>query len=71
LPPELERRFRRARAAWAFFAAQPPGYRSLATYWVMSAKREETRTRRLEKLVECSAAQRRLPELARPARRGL
>jgi uncharacterized protein YdeI (YjbR/CyaY-like superfamily) len=71
LPPELERRFRRARAAWTFFAAQPPGYRSLATFWVVSAKREETRERRLEKLVECSAAGRRLPELARPARGGL
>lgn len=69
-PPELERRFRRARAAWTFFAAQPPGYRSLATYWVVSAKREETRARRLEKLVECSQEERRLPELARPGERG-
>lgn len=66
LPPELARRFRAEKAAWKFFAAQPPGYRSLATFWVVAAKREETRLRRLQKLVECSAARRRIPELARP-----
>jgi uncharacterized protein YdeI (YjbR/CyaY-like superfamily) len=65
--PALERRFRAARRAWSFFAAQPPGYRRLATYWVASAKREETRARRLAQLIECSAAGERLPGLARPA----
>jgi uncharacterized protein YdeI (YjbR/CyaY-like superfamily) len=68
LSPELARRFRAEKAAWGFFAAQPPGYRSVATFWVMSAKREPTRLRRLEKLIACSAAGRRLPELARPER---
>jgi uncharacterized protein YdeI (YjbR/CyaY-like superfamily) len=65
--PELERRFRAAPGAWRFFADQPPGYRRLATYWVVSAKRAETRQSRLEKLIDCCAAGRRLPELARPA----
>jgi uncharacterized protein YdeI (YjbR/CyaY-like superfamily) len=65
--PALERRFRAATRAWAFFAAQPPGYRQLATWWVASAKREETRARRLAQLIECSAAGERLPGLARPA----
>jgi uncharacterized protein YdeI (YjbR/CyaY-like superfamily) len=41
--------------AWAFFAAQPPGYQKLLTFWVMSAKQEETRLRRLKALVERSA----------------
>lgn len=65
-PPALARRFRAEEAAWKFFSEQPPGYRSLATFWVIAAKREATRLRRLQKLVECSAARRRIPELARP-----
>ena len=53
---EVERVFRASRKAWAFFGKQPPGYRRLMTFWVMSAKREETRKRRLEQLIERSAA---------------
>lgn len=64
--PALARRFRAAKRAWAFFEAQPPGYRRVATHWVTSAKRQETRLRRLAKLIDCSAAGERLPELARP-----
>ncbi len=58
------RRFRRNNEAWAFFQAQPPGYRKLATFWVMTAKREETRQRRLAKLIEDSAIGRRLAMLS-------
>ena len=47
-----EKAFRRHRAAWKFFGAQPPGYRRTVTHWVMSAKRDETRARRLAQLVE-------------------
>ena len=50
--------------AWAFFSAQPPGYRATATYWVVSAKRDQTRQRRLERLIADSAAGRRLAHLA-------
>jgi len=46
--------------AWAFFSAQPPSYRRLMTFWVVSAKREETRARRLAALIEDSAAGRRI-----------
>ena len=53
-------------AAWAFFSAQPPWYRRTATFWVMSAKREETRDRRLQALIEDSAAGRRVGPLRRP-----
>jgi uncharacterized protein YdeI (YjbR/CyaY-like superfamily) len=58
-----ERRFRAARAAWKWFEAQAPGYRRTAIFWVVSAKREETRRRRLEQLIECSAAGRAIPPL--------
>ena len=42
-----EARFKANRAAWEFFNAQPPGYRRMATWFVMSAKRDETRLKRL------------------------
>ena len=58
--PALEKRFRTNRKAWAFFEAQPPGYRRLMTWWVMSAKRQETRERRLGQLADASAEARRL-----------
>ena len=48
--------FRRHEAAWSFFEAQPPGYRNDAAWWVMQARREETRDRRLARLIESSAA---------------
>ena len=63
---ELERRFRRARSAWRFFQAQPPGYRRLATHYVTSAKRPETRERRLEVLIERSARGERLTQTLSP-----
>lgn len=56
------REFRRNKRAWAFFEGQPPGHRRLAAWYVMSAKREETRARRLARLVEASAAGRRLTD---------
>ncbi|HYH28035.1 MAG TPA: YdeI/OmpD-associated family protein [Actinomycetota bacterium] len=56
--------FRSNREAWGFFQAQPPGYRKNATFWVMSAKRQETRDRRLTKLIEDSENGRRLAMLA-------
>lgn len=65
----LERRFRRNRGAWQFWEAQPPGYRKAATWWVVSAKREETRLRRLQTLIEDSANGRRLAQVTSPARR--
>jgi uncharacterized protein YdeI (YjbR/CyaY-like superfamily) len=65
--PERERRFRAAESAWAWFTDQPPWYRRTATHWVMSAKREETRDRRLAQLIEDSAAGRAVGPLRRPA----
>ena len=61
--PEHEATFRAARAAWEWFQAQPPSYRTMATFWVMSAKRPETRSRRLATLIDCSGEGRRVPAL--------
>ena len=65
LPSEFEQRLRRNAAAWEWFSARPPGYRKTATHWVISAKREETRLRRLQQLIDCSAEGRNVPPLAR------
>lgn len=51
--------------AWAFWSAQPAGYRNQAIWWVVSAKREETRTRRLGTLIEDSASGLRIKQLRR------
>jgi uncharacterized protein YdeI (YjbR/CyaY-like superfamily) len=67
LSAEQERALRANRAAAAFFAAQPPWYRRTATHWVISAKREQTRQRRLEQLIEDSAQGRAIAPLAWPA----
>jgi uncharacterized protein YdeI (YjbR/CyaY-like superfamily) len=64
--PERERRLRANAAAWEHFSGQAPWYRRTATHWVMSAKREDTRDRRLQQLIEDSAAGRPVGPLARP-----
>jgi len=46
---------RRNQAAWKFFQAQPPSYRKMINWWIVSAKREETRLKRLETLIKTSA----------------
>jgi len=53
------------KAAWDFFQAQPPSYRKAASWWVTSAKKEETRLKRLEKLIEDSARGQTLPQMTR------
>lgn len=61
----MSERFRSDPGAWAFFESAPPWYRRTATWWVMSAKREETRQRRLATLIEDSANGRRVRSLDR------
>lgn len=54
-----EEGLRANRTAAAFFDRQPPWYQRVAIHWVTSAKREETRARRLAKLIaKCAAGQR-------------
>jgi uncharacterized protein YdeI (YjbR/CyaY-like superfamily) len=64
-----EAAFRKHKLAWTFFEAQPPSYRKTAAFWVMSAKRDETRERRLTVLIERSRNRERLPQLVSPSRR--
>lgn len=68
LDDAYEAQFRASQPAWEFFEAQPPSYRKSATGWVMSAKREETRLRRLSTLIEDSENGRRLANFSRKAR---
>lgn len=66
LDPDRAARLAASPAALAFFEAQPPSYRKIATRWVMSAKREETRDRRMAELVaDCEASR-----LIKPMRYG-
>jgi uncharacterized protein YdeI (YjbR/CyaY-like superfamily) len=63
-----ERQFREHATAWAFFQAQAPSYQKAANWWVMSAKRAETRVRRLQQLIEVSEQDQRLGHLVRQAK---
>ncbi len=65
LPPTYLQQFKQSRAAWDFFENQPPWYRRTATFWVISAKREETRQRRLATLIEDSDHGRTIKPLTR------
>ncbi len=63
LPKNQAKALRANRKAAAFFDAQPPWYRRTAIHWVVSAKRQETRDRRLSRLIADSAAGRRIGPL--------
>src|SRR5262249_19625740 len=60
LGPKEIKAFKAKPKAWTFFQAQPPGYRRTASHWVVSAKKEETKERRLKQLIADSAAGRRI-----------
>ena len=60
LPEPYASRLRRNQKAWKFFQAQPPSYRKTIAWWVVSAKQEKTRQKRLQKLIAESASGRRL-----------
>jgi uncharacterized protein YdeI (YjbR/CyaY-like superfamily) len=68
LSPAQEKALRANRKAAAFFDAQPPWYRRTAIHWIVSAKREETRLRRLAQLIADSAAGRTIRPLTRPGK---
>jgi len=62
LPAQYAKKLKKNATAWKFFQAQPPSYRKAVNWWVLSAKQEETRLKRLDKLIEDSAAGRRVPQ---------
>lgn len=61
--------FRSNRKAWGYFSARAPGYRRLMTFWVMSAKQQATRDRRLATLIAWSAKERPVPLLVPASKR--
>jgi uncharacterized protein YdeI (YjbR/CyaY-like superfamily) len=63
-----QRHFRANEAAWNFFRAQPPWYQRTATWWVISAKRQGTRDKRLATLIADSEAGRTIAPLTRNVR---
>jgi len=66
--PALLKLMKANRKAWVYFSKAPPGYRKTATWWVISAKQEETRLRRMKTLIADSAAGRRIALLT-PAKK--
>lgn len=60
-----EAKFKKNKKAWKFFESQPPSYRKPALWWVVSAKQDATRTRRLEALIKDSENGERLAHLRR------
>jgi uncharacterized protein YdeI (YjbR/CyaY-like superfamily) len=65
LSAEYEQQFRANRQAWDFFQSQAGSYRKAAIWWVVSAKKEETRLRRLATLIEDSAQGRTIASMTR------
>jgi uncharacterized protein YdeI (YjbR/CyaY-like superfamily) len=63
LPPGYEKQFKANPAAWGFFRTQAPWYQRTSSFWVVSAKQEETRQRRLATLISDSEKGRRLSML--------
>jgi len=65
LPATFERTMKKNASAWAFFRSRTEWYRRTSSWWVVSAKREETREKRLAVLIACSEARRPIPGLPR------
>jgi len=68
LSPAYEAKIKANRKAWAFFESQAPYYRRVVARWVMTAKKEETRLKRLATLIDDSAHGRRIAGMERPPR---
>lgn len=60
LVARYDKKLRQNKAAWDFFYAQSPSYRKTVGWWVVSAKQEATRLKRLQKLMDQSARGKRL-----------
>ncbi|HEY6071784.1 MAG TPA: YdeI/OmpD-associated family protein [Chthoniobacterales bacterium] len=60
LPERYAKIVKRNQAAWNFFKAQPPSYRKMITWYIVGAKKEETRLMRLKKVIAVSAKRKRL-----------
>jgi uncharacterized protein YdeI (YjbR/CyaY-like superfamily) len=66
LDPALEKRLRSNIKAWTYFQSRPPSYRQVAIFWIMSAKKEETRLKRFTILSQYSEEERIIPPFGPP-----
>lgn len=69
LPPAFQKTFRQNRSAWQYFQSLPPSVRQPSICWVITAKQESTRIRRLEKLIHHSSRSERLPQFISPTKK--
>jgi uncharacterized protein YdeI (YjbR/CyaY-like superfamily) len=60
---EFEKIFKAYESAWTFFQKQPPYYKKMTSFWIMSAKKDDTRMRRLSRLINDSKIEKRIDEL--------
>lgn len=65
LAPDYVKKFMQNKTAWEFYNTQPPSYRKSANWWVMSAKQEETRLKRLAVLIQDSENKLRIKPMRR------
>ncbi len=65
LTKEYEDKIKTNGKAWEFFSQLAPGYKKQTCHWVMQAKREETRLRRLQVLIDSAAEGKKIPHLRR------
>lgn len=68
LPLAFEKEFKKNKAAWKFFSGSAPSYQRPAIWWVISAKQEATRMKRLKELIADSAEGLRVKPLRRNAK---
>ena len=62
-PIEFEKELKANKKAWQYFQTIPPSAKRLSTWWVISAKRKETKLSRLKTLIQCSEEERKIPPL--------
>lgn len=67
--PEYEKKFKANKKAWKFFEQMPAYYKKATTNWVMSAKQEETRLRRLATLIKDSEEERKIKSMDYPKKK--
>ena len=65
LSPAYEKQFKANKKAWAFWEAQPPGYKKVVVHLIMTAKQEKTQLSRLERVIADSVEGRRWKTAAR------
>ena len=69
LSEEYKAKIKENEKAWTYFESLSPYYKKASVWYIMSAKREETRQKRLNLLIECSAEGLKIPHLRKPKKK--